>query len=208
MGRLSSGAAALIAGGVAAVIPPVLVLGLDQPIWLGLGVAAGAFGGLWGVLQRGRGRDSGALRLESGPIAEARADTARSLLTEGQQALERLRHTSRLIRDELMREEIKLLTMKAERVMRDVRDQPAKVMAVRRLLTFYLPNAASVAEGWRALESKHTPAPETEVQTRETMAALNDAFGKFADQAHEPQLQTLDLDLRVLKDALKADLER
>ena len=208
MGRLSSGAAALIAGGVAAVIPPVLVLGLDQSIWLGLGAAAGAFGAIWGLLSARPGGGGGAPRLEAGPIAEARADTARALIAEGQQALERLRQTSRLIRDELMREEIKLLTMKAERVMRDIRDHPAKVMAVRRLLTFYLPNAASVAEGWRALENKHTPAPETEVQTRETMAALNDAFGKFADQAHEPQLQTLDLDLRVLKDALKADLER
>ena len=208
MGRLSSGAAALIAGAVAAVIPPVLVLGLDQSIWLGLGVAGGAFGAIWGMLQAGWRGGSQAPRLESGPMAEARADTARSLMTEGQHALERLRQTSRLIRDELMREEIKLLTMKAERVMRDVRDHPGKVMAVRRLLSFYLPNAASVAEGWRALENKHTPAPETEVQTRETMAALNDAFGKFADQAHEPQLQTLDLDLRVLKDALKADLER
>jgi len=65
-----------------------------------------------------------------------------------------------------------------------------------------------VADGWRALENKHTPAPEIELQTRETMAALNDAFGRFADEAHEPQLQTLDLDLKVLKDALKADLER
>ena len=208
MGRLSSGAAALIAGAVAAVIPPVLVLGFNMSIWAGLGIAVGAFFAIQGLLRANFGGGPDAPRLEAGPLAEARADTARDLVHEGQQALDRLKQTARLIRDELMREEIKLLSMKAERVMRDVRDEPAKVMAVRRLLSFYLPNAASVAEGWRALENKHTPAPETEVQTRETMAALNDAFGKFADQAHAPQLQTLDLDLRVLKDALKADLER
>ena len=198
----------MLGGAVAAVIPPVLVLGFEQPLWLGLGLAAGAGSAVYGVLQGFRGRRRPTAPALEGPLGEAGADTARSLITEGQAALERLRATSRGVSDELMREEIKLLTMKAERVLRDIRDEPAKVMAVRRLLTFYLPNAASVAEGWRALENKHTPAPETEMQTRETMAALNDAFGRFADEAHAPQLQTLDLDLKVLRDSLKADLER
>jgi hypothetical protein len=81
-------------------------------------------------------------------------------------------------------------------------------MAVRRLLNFYLPNAASVAEGWRALENKSEPSPERVRETRETMAQLNDAFTRFADDLHEPQMQTLDLDLKVLNDALKQDLER
>jgi hypothetical protein len=206
-GRMSSGTAALLAGGVAAAIPPVLVLGFDQPIWLGLGAAAGAFGALWGLARAGRSRPRGR-GVDADAIAGARADTARDLLSEGQAALERLRTTARSVRDELMREEIKLLAMKAERVMREIRDHPDRVMAVRRLLSFYLPNAASVAEGWKALELKHTPAPEIELQTRETMAQLNDAFGQFADQAHQPQLQTLDLDLKVLRDAMKADLER
>ena len=42
---------------------------------------------------------------------------------------------------------------------------------------------------------------------RETMAGLNDAFTRFADELHEPQLQTLDLDLKVLNDALRHDLQ-
>jgi hypothetical protein len=111
------------------------------------------------------------------------------------------------IHDQLMREEIRLLTMKADRVLREVRHDPDKVMAVRRLLTFYLPNAASVAEGWRALENKSEPSPERVRETRETMAQLNDAFTRFADDLHEPQLQTLDLDLKVLNDALRQDLD-
>ncbi|HWW24753.1 MAG TPA: hypothetical protein VNZ85_02535 [Caulobacter sp.] len=43
-------------------------------------------------------------------------------------------------------------------------------------------------------------------QTREVMGGLSQAFAKYADDVAEPELQTLDLDLRVLKDALKADL--
>ena len=207
LGRLSSGTAALVAGAVAAVIPPVLVLGLDQSIWLGLGAAGGAFGAILGVLGAWRARPESA-RLEPGAITGARAETARTLISDGRAALERLRLSARSIGDELMREEIKLLGMKADKVMREVQGDPGKVLAVRRLLTFYLPNAASVAEGWRALEHKQDPSSERVTQTRETMAALNDAFTQFADELHEPQMQTLDLDLKVLNDALKADLQR
>ena len=38
-------------------------------------------------------------------------------------------------------------------------------MAVRRLLTFYLPNAASLAEGWVTLEGSAVPSPERMAQT-------------------------------------------
>ena len=51
------------------------------------------------------------------------------------------------------------------------------------------------------------PSNERIDQTRSTMHALGQAFAKFADDVAEPQLQELDLDLKVLNDALKADLE-
>ena len=194
-----------MAGAAAALTPPLLVLGLNMPIWVGLPVALVVFFLLWLVL---RPHAAGAGRLEATPIAEGRAGTAQALLKDGQAALERLRLSARTIGDELMREEIKLLGMKADKVMREVQGDPGKVLAVRRLLTFYLPNAASVAEGWRALEHKQHPSTERVAQTRETMAALNDAFTQFAEELHEPQMQTLDLDLKVLNDALKADLQR
>jgi len=146
-------------------------------------------------------------RLDAGAVGDNRRATARDLLLEGDRALQRLREVPRTIRDQLMREEIRLLVMKAERVMREVQGDPDKVMAVRRMLTFYLPNAASVAEGWRALENRSEPPAERVQQTRETMAQLNDAFSRFADELHEPQLQTLELDLKVLNDALKQDLQ-
>ena len=203
---MSAGTAAAVAGAVAAAIPPILVLGFGQPAWLALCIAFVALVVLWFLLKPDANRGSG--RLDEGEIAQGRRSTAAQLLREGDEALERLRAAPRLIHDQLMREEIRLLTMKADRVLRDVRGDPDKVMAVRRMLTFYLPNAASVAEGWRALEGKAEPSPERVRQTRETMAGLNDAFTQFADELHEPRMQTLDLDLKVLNDALKQDLEK
>lgn len=203
-GRLSAGAAVTVAGVFAALTPPILRLGFDQPLWLALTAAFVEFVAIWLLLKPGP--EPG--RLDAGAIASGRGDTARALIADGEAALNRLREAPRAIRDQLMREEIRLLVMKAERVLREVRGDPDRVMAVRRMLTFYLPNAASVAEGWRVLESKSEPAPERVRQTRETMAQLNDAFTRFADDLHEPQMQTLDLDLKVLNDALKTDLEK
>lgn len=202
---LNAGAAATIAGVVAALIPPPLVLAAAVPAWLALMIAFAVFVALFLLLKPNARRSAG--RLDVGAIADERRGTAGDLLREGDRALDRLRTAPRTIHDQLMREEIRLLTMKAERVLREVRHDPDKVMAVRRLLTFYLPNAASVAEGWRALENKSEPSPARVQQTRETMAQLNDAFTQFADELHEPQMQTLDLDLRVLNDALKRDLD-
>jgi hypothetical protein len=106
-----------------------------------------------------------------------------------------------------MRGQITALATTGDKVLKDVREDPSKAMAVRRLLTFYLPTAASLAEGWRALEERRTPAPDRALQTRQTMMALNEAFSQFADNLSAPQMQTLDLDLKVLNDALKNDLD-
>ena len=205
MPNLTSGGAATIAGVVAALIPPPLVLAGGIPAFLAVMIAFAVFVALFLLLKPKARRAPG--RLDEGAISDHRRGTAGDLLREGEAALERLRAAPRRIHDQLMREEIRLLTMKADRVMREVRNDPDKVMAVRRLLTFYLPNAASVAEGWRALENKSEPSPERVRETRQTMAQLNDAFTRFADDLHEPQLQTLDLDLKVLNDALRQDLD-
>ena len=83
---------------------------------------------------------------------------------------------------------------------------PAFAAALREAGSFYLPNAASVAEGWRTLETR-TSASATErmTQARDVMKSLTAAFDQYADAVAEPELQSLDLDLKILKDALKAD---
>ena len=45
-------------------------------------------------------------------------------------------------------------------------------------------------------------------QTGATLRSLNEAFAKFSDDMVEPQMQTLDIDLKVVNDALKSDLEK
>jgi 5-bromo-4-chloroindolyl phosphate hydrolysis protein len=200
MGR---GTATLLAAVAAALTLPLLALGLHLPWWLALVVAAAVFGGAWLLLKPAGGLGFG---LSDTSILEARSDTAQGLLREAANAIERLRKARREIKDAPMRTEIANLLEVGDKVMREVREDPNRAMAVRRLLTFYLPNAASVADGWCTLEARATPSPERMTQTREVMGGLSQAFAKYADDVAEPELQTLDLDLKVLKDALKADL--
>lgn len=200
MGR---GTVTLLAAVAAALTLPLLALGLDLPWWLALVVAVAVFGGVWLVLKPGGGPGPG---LTDEAVLDARSATAQGLLLEAANAMERLRKARREIQDAPMRAEIAHLLEVGDKVVREVRDDPNRAMAVRRLLTFYLPNAASVADGWRTLEARAVPSAERMTQTREVMGGLSQAFAKYADDVAEPELQTLDLDLKVLKDALKADL--
>ena len=194
----------MLAGAGAAIALPLLALALKLPLWLAAVVALAVFGGLWLVLRPSGASASG---LTDEAVLDARTQTARELLADGTAALGRLQAALKAIKDAPMRTEVTNLANTGAKVLKDVRADPGRAMAVRRLLTFYLPNAAGLAEGWLALESHARPSNERIDQTRSTMHALGQAFAKFADDVAEPQLQELDLDLKVLNDALKADLE-
>lgn len=199
MGR---GTATLIGGLTGAAAFPLTVFALNFPLWLGAVVSGGLFLGAWMLLSPS---SSG---LESGALLEAREETARGLVSDGAAALARLKQTAAAIRDQAMRAQVESLAKTGAQVLTEISNNPDRAMAVRRLLTFYLPNAASLAEGWQTLEKHASPSPERVEQTRETMKALNDAFAKFAEQADQPELDALDLNLKVTNDALKSDLEK
>ena len=201
---MSRGTAILIAACAAAVVLPATAFGLGLPFWMDGVAALGVFGGTYLLARRpkpGEGLDADAL-------ADARNQTANGLTTDAAIAVTRLKRAAGLVQDVTMRGQIASLAQTGDQVLKDIREDPSRAMAVRRLLTFYLPTAASLAEGWRALEERKTPAPDRAAQTRQTMRALNEAFSHFADDLAEPQMQTLDLDLKVLNDALKSDLDK
>jgi hypothetical protein len=193
----------LITGVAAAIVLPLLVLGLKLPLWLCGLIAAGVFVGLWYVL-----RASSPVGIDGEKILEARTQTTDALLADADVSLNRLKKVTPLIQDAQMRGEAQSLCATTDSVMADVRNDPDRVMAIRRLFTFYLPNAVSVAEGWQTLERHANPSADRVQQTRETMHSLNDAFKKYAQDADAPEIQELDTTLKVLRDSLKSDLEK
>ncbi|MBV9993326.1 MAG: 5-bromo-4-chloroindolyl phosphate hydrolysis family protein [Alphaproteobacteria bacterium] len=200
MGRES---ATLIAGLAAAVAFPALALGLSLPLWLSAVVTAGVFAGLWYLLRSG-----GRAGVDDEALLDARAETARGLIDDASDALARLKQVAPKIQDQTMRGEVQALAKTTDGVIADVRANPDRAMSVRRMFTFYLPNALGVAEGWQTLERHANPSPVRVQQARDTMRALNETFLKFAQDADAPEMQQLDTTLKVLKDSLKSDLEK
>ncbi len=199
---MERGTSTMIAGAAAAIALPLCVLVLGLPLWFGALIALGIFTGLHLALR------SQGFGLKLDDMSEAQSETVRALVDEAGQALSRMRATARLIRDVPMRELVTGLANTAGGILDHVKDAPVRAMAVRRFLTFYLPNAAAVAQGWQTLEGNSDPSPERMTQTREVMGALKDAFAKFENDADAPELSELDLNLKVIKDSLKADLEK
>jgi 5-bromo-4-chloroindolyl phosphate hydrolysis protein len=199
---MERGTSTLFAGVAAAAALPVCALLLGLPLWLSAAVAGGIFIGLKLAL-----RPSG-FGLDIGALQEAQSETVRGLIADGSAALDRLRRTVPAIKDQSMHGAVQTLAGTADKILARVSADPTRAMGVRRFLTFYLPNAASIAEGWRTLESNANPAPERMAQTRDVITALNDAFHRFESEADAPELQELDLNLKVVKDSLKSDLEK
>ena len=200
---LSRGTAILLAACAAGAVLPLGTLVVGMPIWIDAPVAGGVGLGLYFVLRSGKQPT-----LDEQALNDARAQTGRSLLPDATASLDRMKQTLGQIRDPAVRGQVAELVTTGRKVVDQVRADPTRAMAVRRLLTFYLPNAASLAEGWVALEGRALPSPERMTQTGQTLRSLNQAFAKFSDDMAEPQMQTLDVDLKVVNDALKSDLEK
>jgi hypothetical protein len=199
MGR---GNAVLVAGIAAAVVLPLLAIGINLPLLFSGVISLGVFAGLWFLLR------SGGAAPEVEDLLAAQSDTARGLIADGAAALEQLRRLAPATRDRAMRDEIQALVKTSQAVIEDIRENPDRAMAVRRLFTFYLPNAVAVTEGWQILERHAKPSEARVQQTRDTMRALNDAFVKYAQDADASEIQDLDTTLKLLKDSLKSDMEK
>lgn len=200
---LSRGTAILLAALAAAAVMPAAAIGLHLPLWLDLGLSGGTFAGGFLLLRSGKPE-----ALDAEVLADTRNQTGRGLIPDAAAALDRMKKALTHIKDPSVRGQVDGLVRTGTKVLNDVRADPSRAMAVRRLLTFYLPNAASIADGWVALEGRAMPSPERMAQTGATLRSLNEAFAKFSDDMVEPQMQTLDIDLKVVNDALKSDLEK
>jgi len=89
-----------------------------------------------------------------------------------------------------------------------VETNPESAGTVRRFLSYYLPRAAEVAEGFAVIEAKRQPDTARLQEIGLVLTKLEDAFAHYSDSLVEDRLDTLDTELRLIQASLKEDIGR
>lgn len=198
-GRLWLGAAG------SAALMPILVLAFGAPLWLSAAGAFGLFLGSLFLLRRPspawpwRARAPGALPSADGLPA------LRAALAQAEPALTRLERCADLARPP-MADKLQRMVDIGRGVIVQIRQEPARLAIVQRLLTYYLPSTADIAEGYCQLAGDGLAPPARLAAAEGLLQRLEGAIGHFASQLLHQDLHDLDAEIRLIDAALKEDL--
>jgi hypothetical protein len=193
----------IVSGVVAAVILPLLAW-IGVPVWLAAIIAIVAFAGLV-VLLSPRKLFEG---LDVSAVGKEKLAFAQDLLNDAVPAAARLREAAGKIADKTVHERVQHLAALCQDVFAKVEQNPANASAVRRFLSYYVPRAAELAEGYVLLEDKHAPDPARLKEVGDVIEKLEGAFVHYADSLADSELGSLDVDLKLIQSSLKEDLGR
>ncbi len=193
----------IVSGVAAAVILPLLAW-IGVPFWLAAVIAVVAFAGLV-VLLSPRKLFEG---LDITAIGKEKVAFAQELLNDAVPAAARLREAAGKITDKTVKDRVLHLAAICEDVFAKVEQNPGNASAVRRFLSYYVPRAAEVAEGYAVLEDKHAPDPAKLTEVGDVIEKLEGAFVHYADGLADSELGSLDVDLKLIQASLKEDLGR
>lgn len=192
----------LAGGAAAALLLPVLTFGFRVPFWLALIVAACTCGGIV-LVAAPRPRFEG---MDVSVVGRAKMELAAELLEEAEPVVDRLAAAGARIRFKGTRDRVLHLAEVARHITDALAADPLKVGLVRRFITYYLPRAGEIATAYQLLERRPTPDKTRLAETRQMIERLDEAFTKYADNLVDADLDTLNIELKLLKDALDDDL--
>lgn len=194
----------IVAGVVTAILVPVLTFTAGMPFWIAAVIGLLVFAGLVFLLAPRRLFEG----LNIKAIGRGRVAFARELLEGATPAAQRLEAAADGIADKQTAARVRHLAEIAADVFHKVEAKPESANAVRRFLSYYLPRAAEVAEGFAVIEAKRAPDIKQLEDVRAVLVKLEDAFVHYADSLVDDALGTLDTDLRLIQASLKEDLGR
>ncbi|MBZ9799907.1 5-bromo-4-chloroindolyl phosphate hydrolysis family protein [Mesorhizobium sp. ES1-4] len=191
---------------VAGAVSAALLLGLSFythfPFLVSAIVAALVFAGLVFVLAPRQLFEG----LDLSTLSGSKVAFARELLAQAQPAADRLSAAAGSIADKDMKAKVKNLSDIAADVISKVETKPETAPSVRRFLTYYVPQAAEVAEGYATLANRRAPSQARLANVGAVITKLQDAFVHYADSLADSELGTLDVDLRLIQESLKEDI--
>ena len=192
-----------IAGGAAAaILLPVLTIGVGMPFWIACIIGAAAGGG-FAVLLTPRKLFEG---LDASGAARGKIEFARDLLTDAEPLAVRLEVAVSSIRTPKVAERVRHLARVSREIFAGIEEDPLRVDRVRRFLTYYLPRASELVEAYSLLEKGSARDTTRLTATSELIDRLDVAFTHYATNLQEADLGNLDIELKLLKSSLDEDL--
>lgn len=187
-----------LAGGVFA---PVASFGFGLPLWVSVPGAVLVFvGARLAFAPRGLFENFDGKALDAAGL-----ELAREVITGAQADLARLRAATNALREPSARSHLEHLRTVAARVLGEVEQKPKRLSSVQRLLTYYLPAAVRLGEGYRVLEAANRPDQARLEATGAMIAQLDTVFARHADRLSAPEVDGLDVELKLLTDAIRAE---
>lgn len=199
--RRDGGTADLIAGAVAGLFAPVATFGFGMPFWLSVPLAVVIFFGLRLVLAPRRLFEG----FDFQEIDQASVALAREVLEQARTDLDALAAAATPIKDRRSRERLMHLHNIAGTVVGEVEEKPRRINNVRRLLTYYLPGAVRLANGYQVLEGRHEPNRERVAATERMIGELDGVFTTYADKLTEQEVEGLDVEIKLLEGEISGE---
>jgi 5-bromo-4-chloroindolyl phosphate hydrolysis protein len=192
-----------ISGGVAAaILLPLLAVGLGMPFWIALPISALAGGGIVAVLAP---RKLFA-ELDVSGAARGRIEFVRELLIEAQPLADRMEAAAAGIRTRAVADRVRNLVKTARDIFAAIERDPLQIDRVRRFLTYYLPRAAEITEAYGLLERSAAPDAARLTATGALIDRLDTAFRRYGANLRDADLDKLDIELKLLKSSLDEDI--
>ena len=202
MAAMPTGLGWIVGGAAAAILLPVLTIGVGMPFLIACAVSALAGTGIVAVMAP---RKLFA-ELDASGVARGRIEFARELLTDAEPLTRRLEAAADKIRARLVAERVRHLAKLARDILAAIERDPLRIDRIRRFMTYYLPRAAEIAEAYGALERSPLPDVARLAATGELIERLDSAFTRYAANLQEADLDKLDIELKLLKSSLDEDL--
>lgn len=192
----------LAAGAAAALVLPLCAVALGLPFPVALAIAVVLYAGLALILAPRRAAE----RINPGQVGRVQAELVAELIEQGEAVVARLRESARGSRSHAATRTTFHLADVAHGILDRLAAEPGKLPSVRRFLTYYLPRSAEIAEGLGIVERQRTPDPGRLAEIEATLTKLDQAFTYYADSFAQAELDTLDVELKLLGRSLAEDL--
>ena len=146
------------------------------------------------------------LRVDFAKVGQAQAAVVGELIAAADTQVAALEAAAGALHAADLRLPVEHLAVAARAILARLAAAPEKLPAVRRFLAYYLPRSVEIAEALPALERRVAPDAARRATIVATLAKLDQAFAFYADGLDQADLETLDVELKLVGAALADDL--